>query len=215
MSNQGRVMANIFIHGLGQTSASWERTIHGLEVSKDIYCPDLSTILGSGEISYSQLYSGFSAYCGKIGEKVNLCGLSLGGVLALHYAVENPKKVNSLILIGTQYRMPKKLLAFQNKIFKLMPEKMFKEMGFGKEGVIALSQSMMDMDFTSELKNIPCPVLLLCGKKDRTNRKAAVSMSKELVNRKLVYIENAGHEANTDNPERLAELINGFWQFHA
>ena len=95
-------MANIFIHGLGQTSASWERTLQGLEVSKEIYCPDLSTILGEGEISYSQLYSGFSAYCDKIAEKVNLCGLSLGGVLALHYAAENPKKVNSLILIGTQ-----------------------------------------------------------------------------------------------------------------
>lgn len=208
-------MANIFIHGLGQTSASWERTLQGLEVSKDIYCPDLSTILGEGEISYSQLYSGFSTYCGKIAEKVNLCGLSLGGVLALHYAVENPKKVNSLILIGTQYRMPKKLLALQNKIFKLMPKKMFKEMGFGKEGIIALSQSMMDIDFTSELKNIQCPVLLLCGKKDSANRKAAVSMSKELINSKLVYIENAGHEANTDNPQRLAELINGFWKFHA
>lgn len=208
-------MANIFIHGLGQTSASWERTLQGLEVSKEIYCPDLSTILGEGEISYSQLYSGFSAYCDKIAERVNLCGLSLGGVLALHYAAENPKKVNSLILIGTQYRMPKKLLAFQNKIFELMPEKMFKEIGFGKAGVIALSQSMMDMDFTSELKNIRCPVLLLCGKKDRANRKAAVSMSKELVNSKLVYIENAGHEANTDNPQRLAALINGFWKFHA
>lgn len=208
-------MANIFIHGLGQTSASWERTLQGLEVSKEIYCPDLSTILGEGEISYSQLYSGFSAYCGKIAGKVNLCGLSLGGVLALHYAAENPKKVNSLILIGTQYRMPKKLLAFQNKIFELMPEKMFKEIGFGKAGVIALSQSMMDMDFTSELKNIRCPVLLLCGKKDRANRKATVSMSKELVNSKLVYIENAGHEANTDNPQRLAALINGFWKFHA
>lgn len=208
-------MANIFIHGLGQTSASWERTLQGLEVSKDIYCPDLSTILGEGEISYSRLYSGFSTYCGKIAEKVNLCGLSLGGVLALHYAVENPKKVNSLILIGTQYRMPKKLLALQNKIFKLMPKKMFKEMGFGKEGIIALSQSMMDIDFTSELKNIQCPVLLLCGKKDSANRKAAVSMSKELINSKLVYIENAGHEANTDNPQRLAELINGFWKFHA
>lgn len=208
-------MANILIHGLGQTSASWERTLQGLEVSKEIYCPDLSTILGEGEISYSQLYSGFSAYCDKIAEKVNLCGLSLGGVLALHYAAENPKKVNSLILIGTQYRMPKKLLAFQNKIFELMPEKMFKEIGFGKAGVIALSQSMMDMDFTSELKNIRCPVLLLCGKKDRANRKATVSMSKELVNSKLVYIENAGHEANTDNPQRLAALINGFWKFHA
>lgn len=208
-------MANILIHGLGQTSASWERTLQGLEVSKEIYCPDLSTILGEGEISYSQLYSGFSAYCDKIAEKVNLCGLSLGGVLALHYAAENPKKVNSLILIGTQYRMPKKLLAFQNKIFELMPEKMFKEIGFGKAGVIALSQSMMDMDFTSELKNIRYPVLLLCGKKDRANRKATVSMSKELVNSKLVYIENAGHEANTDNPQRLAALINGFWKFHA
>ena len=34
---------------------------------------------------------------------LNLCGLSLGAVLALNYAIDFPKKVNSLILIAPQY----------------------------------------------------------------------------------------------------------------
>ena len=35
-----------------------------------------------------------------------LCGLSLGGVLALNYAIEHPEKIKGMVLIATQYKMP-------------------------------------------------------------------------------------------------------------
>jgi pimeloyl-ACP methyl ester carboxylesterase len=123
-------MTNIFIHGLGQTSVSWEKTINGLDTTTDIFCPNLSEILRNKEINYLNLYNAFSEYCNKISGTINLCGLSLGGVIALQYAIEHPDRINSLILIAAQYQMPKKLLAFQNIIFKLMPEKTFDEMGY-------------------------------------------------------------------------------------
>lgn len=210
----GEVVVNIFIHGLGQTPVSWEKTINGLETTMDIHCPNLSKMLDNQEISYPNLYAAFSAYCDRISGSINLCGLSLGGVLALQYAIQNPGRINSLILIGAQYQMPKKLLAFQNMLFRLMPGKMFEDMGFGKDEFIALSKSMMDIDLLPDLKKIKCPVLLLCGRKDKANRKAAINLSKELVNSKLIYIENAGHEVNIDNPEKLAEVINEFYQSH-
>ena len=34
-------------------------------------------------------------------EKINLVGLSLGGILTIDYVEEFPEKVNSIILIGT------------------------------------------------------------------------------------------------------------------
>lgn len=84
-------------------------------------------------------------------------------------------------------------------------------MGFGKKEFIALSKSMMNIDLSKELKKIKCPVLLLCGEKDHTNKKAAVGLSKEIKGSKLMYIENSGHEVNIDNPEKLANVLNEFF----
>ena len=54
-------------------------------------------------------------------EKIDLCGLSLGGILALNYAIDYPNKVEKLVLIGTPYRVPKVMFSIQNIIFKFLP----------------------------------------------------------------------------------------------
>ena len=59
--------------------------------------------------------------------------------------------------------------------------------------------------------NITCPVLLLCGKKD--NAGSAKRYNKQWAKQdfhKLVWIENAGHNSNTDNPEQVNKLIIDF-----
>ena len=76
-------------------------------------------------------------------------------------------KVNSLVLIAAQYKMPKGLFKFQNFIFGFMPAKMFEETGFSKKDFITLSKTMMDIDFSNTLDSVSCLVLLLCGEKDK------------------------------------------------
>ena len=96
-------------------------------------CPNLPDLVHSKEVTYDNLYAAFSDYCNQYDEPIDLCGLSLGGVLALNYAIQYPKKVRSLVLIATQYKMPKKLLKFQNLLFRFMPKSMFQQMGFRKD----------------------------------------------------------------------------------
>lgn len=205
-------MVNIFIHGLGQTPASWDKTIDNIGQLDNFHCPDLCGLLQKKEVSYQALYASFAEYCNKFQEPVNLCGLSLGGVLALNYAIEYPTKVNSLVLIAAQYKMPKNLLRFQNLMFRFMPAKMFHETGFGKNDFITLSKTMMDIDFHTHLDYVNCPVLLLCGEKDKANRKASIGLNDYLKNSSLHFVENASHEVNLDNPEKLAELLCRFLQ---
>ncbi len=69
---------------------------------------------------------------------MDLCGLSLGGVLALQYTIEHPEKVNSLVLIAAQYKMPAKLLKPQNSFFRFMPKSSFQQTGFGKREFMEL-----------------------------------------------------------------------------
>ena len=139
-------MLHIFVHGLGQIPASWDNTIENIKQLDNICCPDLCEMLKGKDVTYSALYSSFAEYCNKFDEPINFCGLSLGGVLVLNYAIENPMKVNSLALIATQYKMPKGLLKFQNFIFGLMPAKMFMETGFSKKDFITLSKTMMEIN---------------------------------------------------------------------
>ena len=116
-------MKKILIHGLGHKAASWDKVISYMNNDKDILCPNLSTILNGKEASYDNLYSSFVEYCNEIDGKIDLCGLSLGGILALNYAIDYPNKVEKLVLIGTPYRVPKVMFSIQNVIFKFLPKK--------------------------------------------------------------------------------------------
>ena len=205
-------MKYIFVHGLGQTASGWDSTIENLEVKSNCECPDLVTMLAGKEINYTNLYKAFSAYCDNFAEPLHICGLSLGGILALNYGIENPEKVCSLVLIGTQYKMPVGLLKFQNIIFRFMPKSMFTQMGFGKKDFIELSKSMMVLDFSKDLDKVSCPVLVMCGEKDNANRKAAEELTQYLHSAEMQVVESAGHEINVDAPERLAKLLNAFYK---
>ena len=45
---------------------------------------------------YQNIFSSFSDFCNNQEGKLNLCGLSLGGILALDYVKKYPEKVNSM-----------------------------------------------------------------------------------------------------------------------
>lgn len=210
-------MQYIFVHGLGQTPLSWDKTIENLseqfdrkENMENCVCPNLSELLHHKDVNYLNLYTAFSGYCDSFCEPLMLCGLSLGGILALHYGIEHPYKVKSMVLIGAQYRMPKKLLAFQNVIFRFMPQSMFRQMGFGKQQFIALTNSMLELDFSDDLTKVQCPVLVVCGEKDKANMEAAKGLEGCLTYAQLCVIQNAGHEVNVDAPEKLAVRIGEF-----
>lgn len=203
-------MQQIFVHGLGQTPLSWDKTIENLEINSNCNCPNLSEMLQNKGSNYTNLYAAFSEYCDGFSEPLAICGLSLGGVLALHYGIEHPQKIKSLALIAAQYKMPKNLLAFQNVIFRFMPKRMFQQIGLGKEQFIQLSKSMMELDYSGELNRISCSVLVICGEKDSANMKAAKELADRLDHAEFCVIENAGHEVNVDAPERLARVLDGF-----
>lgn len=204
-------MRQIYLHGLGQGPDSWDKTIARLGTAGDSLCPDLAGLLQGQEAAYPNLYRAVSKVCGEWEGPVNLCGLSLGGVLALDYAIQHPEKVRSLVLIAAQYRMPERLLRLQNALFRLMPSSTFRQTGFGKAEFLRLCSSMMKLDFSGSLQRVACPVLILCGEKDSANQKAAEELAKGLKDAELRIIEGAGHEVNVDAPERLAEALRGFY----
>ncbi|MFR0973831.1 MAG: alpha/beta fold hydrolase [Acutalibacteraceae bacterium] len=134
-------MKNILIHGLGQNSKDWDTIKNELETREiSPIVPDLFDLTKGRELDYPTVYQAFSEMSESYKDKLNLCGLSLGGLLALNYAIQYPKKINSLVLIGTPFEIPKGLLKFQNFVFKLIPKSAFQNMGVSKKRLYSFEQ---------------------------------------------------------------------------
>ena len=207
------MMKNILIHGLGQNSQSWDNTSMYLKENDiDIICPDLFDITKNTSKDYKMMYNTFSDFCNNQKEKLNLCGLSLGGVLALDFVKEYPERVNSIILIGTPYKIPKALFKLQGLIFHIMSKRVFEKMGCSKREFLTLVNSMSNLDIAKDLETIKCNSLIICGYKDNANMENAKLLNKSIKNSKFKVISNSSHEVNIDNPKELANIIYDFWK---
>ena len=204
----------ILIHGSGHKAASWAETVSHLENREDVLCPELSALLAGNAASYPNLYAAFADYCAKTGGQVHLCGLSLGGILALNYALDFPGRVKTLVLIGTPHKVPRAAFRFQNLVFRLLPKSTFASMAFDKQDTFALGASMEDLDFSGRVSGISCPTLLLCGEKDSANLKSARFLAQNIPGAELQILPHTGHIVNEEHPATLAERLNAFYAAH-
>lgn len=204
-------MRQLYVHGLGQTPDSWKAVLDGLGAPGDCLCPDLAELASGEGLTYSQLYGAFSRYCDGWTGALDLCGLSLGSILALHYAAQRPERVRSLVLIAPQYQMPRRLLTAQNLLFRLLPSSLFPQTGFSKAQFLQLCGSMAELDLSGLLPRVSCPVLVVCGSRDWANRKACAELARLLPRSDLRIVEHGGHELNREAPEQLAALLREFW----
>ena len=204
-------MKYLYLHGLGQKPDSWNRTIKETKVSGSSIRLSLAEMSEGKDVTYKELYSAFSEVCDKEDEEIVLCGLSLGAVLALNYAIDHPDKTKALVLIAAQYKMPEKLLKFQNVLFRLMPNSMSKQIGFKKADVISLCGTMAKLDFTDSLHNVSCPVLIVCGEKDNANKKASKELTRYLSKSFFYELLKTGHEVNIEAPEEIAIVLQKFY----
>lgn len=197
------MMKTILLHGLGQTADDWKAVAGKISAE----CPDFWAGLQSN-LTYSQILAELERKYGNAAEPLCLCGLSLGGMLAMDYAARHPEQVKALILMGVQYKVSPWLVDVQNMLFRMMPARLFEEKGLSKRRMIRLAHSMRKLDLTEQLKNIRCPVMIVCGEKDRPNRKAAQTLKRLLPQAELQIVPGAGHEINKDTPETVVDILN-------
>lgn len=197
----------VFLHGLGQNAASWRQTLEAMGCT-DAVCPELTACAGD----FETLYRALCAAAERWDEPLELCGLSLGAMLALRFAIDHPQRVRRLALIAPQVKPPRCLLALQNGVFRLMPERAFAETGLGKRECIRLCASMARLDFGNRLGQVACKTLVLCGERDRANRRAARQAAGGIADAELVIVSGAEHEVNLDAPQALAGLLAPFFE---
>lgn len=70
---------------------------------------------------------------------------------------------------------------------------------------------MTELDFSDSLQRVLCPVLIVCGKKDKVNKKASTELADILKDSQFREIPETGHEVNLEAPEKLALLLREFY----
>jgi pimeloyl-ACP methyl ester carboxylesterase len=96
----------ILLHGLGADRSAWAATVPALAAKYHVYVPDQ---VGFGQsdkpaIDYrvGTLVDFLDAFCKKAGiAKATLVGNSMGGWVAMDFALAHPDKVNRLVLVDS------------------------------------------------------------------------------------------------------------------
>lgn len=205
----------VFIHGLGETPDAWDPQIAALPQGFSgipIEVPGLSgrypdgdrfTLAGAAAAVISELdRRGI--------DRAHLCGLSLGAMIAFETVRARPDRVRSLTLAAGQVRPPRALMAIQSLIMRMLPERVVASGGADKARMLAAVGAVADADFSADLAEVRVPTLVICGAKDRANLPAARAFAAGIPGARLSVIEGAGHQANSDEPERFSRVLGEF-----
>ena len=123
-------MKTVLLHGLGQTAQDWKEVVRQLSTSS-VECPELFSSTGN-EISYSRILVELEQQYSNTTEPLYICGLSLGALLALDFTIRHGDKVASLVLVGTQYKVPTLLIDFKISCSAVCPAKVLTTWGYQK-----------------------------------------------------------------------------------
>jgi 3-oxoadipate enol-lactonase len=200
----------VFLHGLGTGPSGWQPQ---LEAFPDALAPRLD----DAEETMAGLEAPF-----------DLCGLSLGALMALRYAGDHPERVRRLVVNAGLARLPWHLRALQLAIAGVVrvlpPARLRKGLvaGVPEEHRAAALEEISAIDparasrtlrsassFTLE-RPPAMPTLVLCGERDRFNLKLSRQLADALPDARFEVVPAAGHVANLDNPDAFNRLLREF-----
>lgn len=225
---EGNGKAIVFIHGLSDNLSYWEVLTSGLKKNYKVIRFDLQghgeSDLDGGEINVSTYADDLNDLLEKLGvDKVNLVGFSLGGAVALDFAIRYPSKVSSIVLMSTFFKSTPYLMNVFSQFFNgiqisfeefydlilpmvLCPDvilKNKKELEFLKqyssqmantEGIEKAILACMEFDVGNHLSEINAPTLILAGKYDEvTPLDIQKEMNEKITSSEMIVLDNVRH----------------------
>lgn len=166
-------------------------------------------------------------YCAENNLKdVFIFGHSMGGYVALCYALKNPENVNSIITLGTKFDWSEEQAIKESKmlnpdtILEKIPQyaqALEKQHGTKwKQLLPAVADLMINLGENPRLKNnlatINIPVQIMVGDKDNmVTIEESTDVYRALPNAKLVVLPDTKHPMDKVRPNLLLSLIKDFW----
>ena len=227
----GNPVSIIMIHGAGGSSATWFMQYRSLSKNFHVIALDLN---GHGRTKDRSDENLIESYLEDIDsvvsqyEKPILAGHSMGGALALLYALQNPGRLSGLVLVATGAK-----LRVADMVFDLLDTDFEGYLGAVEEFMFHKNTSkelveasvaevrkcpvpVIRRDFEmcnafnvmGRLKEIQIPTLIIVGAQDMmTPVKYSQYLHSQIENSKLLVIENAGHSVMLEQSSKVNQGI--------
>ena len=225
VAGEGRPL--LYLHPAG--GVRWTRVLEELAKSFALHVPVMPGFDGTPLHDTVKSMRGLAALVGEFMEKVttgpcDVIGCSFGGCLATWLVAERPNLVDHLVLECPAGFRPKgrgerpadaealrKLLFLHPE--KLPPESKPVEQEVGNRRMMAHYGTTLDTDeeLLARLPSIDKLTLILHGTADRMIPKESVQLLKSrLPHSYLVYVWDAAHAIEVDQPERMLAVLTSF-----
>jgi pimeloyl-ACP methyl ester carboxylesterase len=230
---EGQVL--LLLHGLMGGLSNWEEVIEEFRHKYRVILPILPVydlpVITTGVKTLSKYLHKFIKY--KKLENVILLGNSLGGHVALIYALAHPEKLRAMVLSGSSG-------LYENAFGGSFPRR--ESMEFVKEKVeytfydpkvatpelvdevykvvndrhsvirlLAMAKSAIRHNMKNDLHKINMPVSLIWGRNDKiTPPEVADEFNELLPDSELHWIDKCGHAAMMEHPQQFNRILKGF-----
>lgn len=197
-------------------------TVHSL-----LFSGHGNTELPEDGLSIEKYTQELAAYCKEHSlADVSIFGHSMGGYVALCYAMKVPENVNSVITLGTKFDWTEEQALKESKMLnpdvileKIPQYAQLLESQHGlkwKQLLPAIADLMIDLGKNPPLKNntatINTPVQIMVGDKDNmVTIEESVNIYRSLPNAKLAILPDTKHPMDKVRPSLLLNLIKDFW----
>lgn len=183
----GGIRRSKVLEGLGQSFALYVPVFPGFEGTS--FHPEVKTRQALGALAAEFLER-------VIGRRCDVMGWSFGGAVALWLALERPELVDHLVL-----ECPAGLVSVDKKI-KRVNRALLEHYG---------ADDGKDEALLARVGEIGQTTLILQGTDDGTIPAPSAQHLKGLLKKAfLVYVWQAGHDLETDQPERVLGVVKGF-----
>ena len=229
--------AVLLLHGLGACGASWALQFPALvDAGYRVIAPDIrgfgqSTYPG-GRLRISDLAADMSCLLERLMTgPVYLVGISLGGAIAIQFALDSPALIRKMVLVNAfaslrpkspslwfyyavrfilvhTLGLPAQARAVAHRIFPhpeqdALRQELVKEIcQADPDGYRAVMRSLALFNVANRLNEIHAPVLIISGEEDTTvPQSVQLDLQKGLPAAKHIRIPAAGHAVIVDQPE--------------
>jgi len=235
METGGKGEVLLLLHGLFGALSNFEAIVEHFRSSYNVVIPMLPIFeLPIKEVSVSGMVEHVRDFVNfKKIDKVHALGNSLGGHIALLYAIDNPDKIASITLTGSSglfenslgSTFPKRgnyefikektegVFYSPNTSSKALVDEVFETVNDRNKAIriIATAKSAVRHNLSDKLHNIKAPTLLIWGENDSVTPKFVGEKFNELIeNSELVTFDECGHAPMMELPEKFNEALANF-----
>lgn len=220
----------VLTHGLGATGAVWAAQVAALAPHYRVVTWDLRAHGCSGTsaspCSVTDLAADLTAVVDAVtAGAVHLVGFSAGGVLAMRFAIDQPARTRSLVLVGTssECNAPAKARyeamattaerdggAAVLRLVGMRPGVVPPPDGRGFAHLARAIGGLHEAPLTPALGRIACPTLVVVGERDPLGVGGSVIIHRSLRNGRLEILPGVRHAVFREDPARFNRLLLDF-----